>query len=99
MNDDGTRHAAEEPMKGAGLPAALAALRGSAYRLGAALLTDPQGPNPVSSPFSALHALLLLRAGAGSDPAAELDEVLGLPPEAGMRRPGRLLRSGHQGGA
>ena len=57
------------------------ALCASAYRLGAALLGGAPGTNPVTSPFSALSALLLLRAGAGSSTAAELDAVLGLPRE------------------
>ncbi|WP_159802365.1 serpin family protein [Arthrobacter zhaoguopingii] len=59
------------------------ALRRSAYRLGAALLAGAPGKNPVTSPVSALCALLMLRAGAGSTTAAELDGVLGLPAEGG----------------
>ena len=57
------------------------ALRRSAYRLGAALLAGAPGKNVVTSPVSALCALLMLRAGAGSSTAAELDAVLGLPAE------------------
>jgi serpin B len=57
------------------------ALRRSAYRVGAALLAGAPGENPVTSPVSALCALLMLRAGAGSSTAAELDGVLGLPAE------------------
>ncbi|TDK26854.1 serpin family protein [Arthrobacter crusticola] len=59
------------------------ALRRSAYRVGAALLAGAPGKNPVTSPASALCALLMLRAGAGSSTAAELDGVLGLPAEGG----------------
>ncbi|MBJ2121146.1 serpin family protein [Arthrobacter sp. MSA 4-2] len=57
------------------------ALRRSAYRLGAALLAGAPGKNVVTSPVSALCALLMLRAGSGSSTAAELDGVLGLPAE------------------
>ncbi|WP_181033671.1 serpin family protein [Arthrobacter sp. SX1312] len=56
------------------------ALRRSAFRLGVALTARPD-TNQVSSPVSALYALSMLRAGAGSTTAAEMDLVLGLPVE------------------
>jgi serpin B len=89
--DAGTGDAAWEAVYGAGPSSAGDALRGSAYRVGAALLTGPPAPNTVTSPFSALCALLLLRAGAESSTAAELDEVLGLPLEGRDAAVGALL--------
>ncbi|WP_434992874.1 serpin family protein [Arthrobacter sp. Ld5] len=61
-------------------PEAEEALRRTAFRLGAALLAGPTG-NQVCSPVSALHALSMLRAGAGTTTASALDTVLGLPEE------------------
>ncbi|WP_394250000.1 serpin family protein [Arthrobacter pityocampae] len=60
--------------------AAEEALRRTAFRLGVALTAHPV-TNQVSSPVSALYALSMLRAGAGTATAAELDAVLGLPEE------------------
>jgi serpin B len=69
---------------GAAYAAELRAYRDSALGLGHALLADggdgPDG-NVVSSPGSLLVALAMLRAGASGETAAELDAVLGLPPE------------------
>ncbi|OUM45306.1 serpin family protein [Arthrobacter sedimenti] len=56
------------------------ALLRSAFRLGAAMTSDPD-VNQVTSPLSALYALSMLRAGAGTTTAAEMDAVLGLPAE------------------
>ncbi len=42
------------------------------------MTTDPD-TNQVTSPLSALYALSMLRAGAGTTTAAEMDAVLGLP--------------------
>lgn len=56
------------------------ALLRSSFRLGAAMTTDPDA-NQVTSPLGALYALSMLRAGAGSTTAAEMDAVLGLPAE------------------
>ncbi|WP_197060696.1 serpin family protein [Arthrobacter sp. L77] len=56
------------------------ALRRSAFRLGVALVARPDS-NQVASPVSALYALSMLRAGAGTTTAAELDAALGLPAE------------------
>ncbi|GAB3548781.1 serpin family protein [Arthrobacter tumbae] len=62
-------------------PDAVAALRDSSYRIGAAMLAaDPEG-NQVTSPVSALAALAMLRVGARTTTAAEMDSVLGLPAE------------------
>ncbi|MBG6224089.1 serpin B [Arthrobacter sp. CAN_A2] len=61
-------------------PEAEDALRRSAFRLGVALAALPD-TNQVSSPVSALYALSMLRAGAGTPTAAEMDAVLGLPAE------------------
>jgi serine protease inhibitor len=61
-------------------PEAEDALLRSSFRLGAAMNTDPSA-NQVTSPLSALYALSMLRAGAGTTTAAEMDEVLGLPAE------------------
>ncbi len=59
------------------LAEARAALRWTCYRLGAVLTATP-GTNQVTSPLSALYALSMLRAGAGTTTADELDTVLGL---------------------
>jgi serine protease inhibitor len=61
-------------------PQAEAAFLRSSFRLGAALTSDP-GANQVTSPLSALYALSMLRVGAGTTTAEELDVVLGLPTE------------------
>ncbi|MBG6180740.1 serpin family protein [Arthrobacter sp. CAN_A1] len=63
-------------------PDAAASLVDSSFRLGAVMLAgaDPHD-NAVTSPVSALYALSMLRAGAATTTAAEMDEVLGLPPE------------------
>lgn len=42
------------------------------------MTTDPD-VNQVTSPLSAVHALSMLRAGAGTTTAAEMDALLGLP--------------------
>lgn len=66
-------------------PAAVSALRDSSYRLGAAMLAavPDTGPNTnrVTSPVSALAALAMLRVGARTTTAEEMDSVLGLPAE------------------
>ncbi|KRF05044.1 hypothetical protein ASH00_11375 [Arthrobacter sp. Soil782] len=60
-------------------PDAVSALRDSSYRIGAAMLAaDPEG-NQVTSPVSALAALAMLRIGARTTTAEELDAVLGFP--------------------
>lgn len=59
-------------------PEATQAILRSSFRLGAVMSADPD-TNQVTSPLSALYALSLLRAGAGTTTAAELDAVLGLP--------------------
>lgn len=56
------------------------ALLRSSFRLGAAL-TAQADTNQVTSPVSALYALSMLRAGAGTTTAEEMDVVLGLPGE------------------
>ncbi|MBE0009409.1 MULTISPECIES: serpin family protein [unclassified Arthrobacter] len=63
-------------------PEAVASLRDSSFRLGAVMLAgaDPTD-NAVTSPVSALYALSMLRAGAATTTAAEMDEVLGFPAE------------------
>ncbi len=60
-------------------PEAAASLRDSSFRLGAAMLAANPNDNSVTSPVSALYALSMLRAGAATTTAAEMDEVLGLP--------------------
>lgn len=62
-------------------PEAVAALRESSYQLGAVMLaTDPEA-NQVTSPVSAFTALAMLRVGARTTTAEELDAVLGFPAE------------------
>ncbi len=61
-------------------PEAEEALLRSSFRLGSALTAAPD-TNQVTSPVSALYALSMLRAGAGTTTAEELDAVLGLPAE------------------
>ena len=61
-------------------PEAEDALLRSSFRLGAAMNTEADA-NRVTSPLSALYALSMLRAGAGTTTAAEMDAVLGLPVE------------------
>lgn len=64
-------------------PDAAAALRESSYRIGAAMLAAGRdaGPesNRVTSPVSALTALAMLRVGARTTTAEELDSVLAFP--------------------
>jgi serine protease inhibitor len=55
------------------------AIERSAFRLGAAMLAEAPEKNQVTSPVSLLYALAMLRAGAGSTTAEEMDTVLGLP--------------------
>ena len=62
-------------------PDAVAALRDSSYRIGAAMLAVDPDSNQVTSPVSALAALAMLRVGARTTTAEELDSVLGLPAE------------------
>ncbi|NJC21813.1 serpin B [Arthrobacter pigmenti] len=62
-------------------PDAVAALRSSAYRLGAEMLAVKPEANQVTSPVSALAALAMLRVGAQTTTADELDSVLGFPAE------------------
>jgi serpin B len=62
-------------------PQAVDALRSSAYRLGADMLSIEPEANQVASPVSALSALAMLRVGARTTTAAEMDAALGLPPE------------------
>lgn len=60
----------------------LSAFRGSALKLGAALLADggdAGNGNVISSPGSLLIALAMLRAGASGETAVEMDRVLALP--------------------
>jgi serine protease inhibitor len=59
-------------------PDAEQSLLRSSFRLGTAMTKDPRA-NQVTSPLSALYALSMLRAGAGTTTAAEIDAVLGLP--------------------
>ena len=76
--------------------AELRAFRNSALGLGQALLADGgdgTGGNVVSSPGSLLVALAMLRAGASGETAAELDGVLGLPPEGRDEAMNALLAS------
>jgi serine protease inhibitor len=66
----------------AAYPRELASLSSSAYALGEALLSDGgdgTAGNVVASPGSLLTALVMLRAGAAGDTAAELDRILALP--------------------
>ncbi|GAA1120237.1 serpin family protein [Arthrobacter flavus] len=60
-------------------PEAAASLRNASFRLGAAMLAANPNDNSVTSPVSALYALSMLRAGAATTTAAEMDEVLGFP--------------------
>lgn len=62
-------------------PDAVSALRDSSYRLGAAMLAADPEKNQVTSPVSALAALAMLRVGARTTTAAEMDSILGLPAE------------------
>ncbi|MHA7294513.1 serpin family protein [Arthrobacter sp. HLT1-21] len=63
-------------------PEAVANLLDSSFRLGAVMLAGAEpNENAVTSPVSALYALSMLRTGAATTTAAEMDEVLGLPPE------------------
>ncbi|WP_299165489.1 serpin family protein [uncultured Arthrobacter sp.] len=62
-------------------PDAIAALRKSSYRIGASMLAAAPDRNQVTSPVSALAALAMLRVGARTTTAAEMDSVLGLPTE------------------
>ncbi|WP_258868629.1 serpin family protein [Arthrobacter sp. RT-1] len=67
----------------AAYPRELDSLRSSAYALGEALLSDGgdgTAGNVVASPGSLLTALVMLRAGAAGETAAELDRILALPP-------------------
>ncbi|MFE4543254.1 serpin family protein [Arthrobacter sp. NPDC056727] len=76
--------------------AELRAFRDSALGLGRELLADGgdgTGGNVVSSPGSLLIALAMLRAGAAGESAAELDAVLGLPPEGRDEAMNALLAS------
>jgi hypothetical protein len=61
-------------------PEAMDALLRSAFRLGAAMTAHPAS-NQVTSPLSGLYAVSMLRAGAGTTTAAEMDAVLGLTAE------------------
>ncbi|WP_104180043.1 serpin family protein [Arthrobacter sp. B0490] len=61
-------------------PEAQEAILRSSYRLGAALTASPDS-NQVTSPLSALYALSMLRAGAGTTTAEEMDAVLGFTAE------------------
>ncbi|WP_426975924.1 serpin family protein [Pseudarthrobacter sp. O4] len=81
---------------GAAYRAELKALRLSALKLGAALLSDGgdgSTGNVVSSPGSLLIALAMLRAGASGGTAAELDGVLKLPLERRDEAMNALLAS------
>ena len=60
-------------------PAEVEALRRSAYKLGAAMLAAAPEKNQVTSPVSLLYAVAMLRAGAGSTTAREMDARVGLP--------------------
>ncbi|MGM0929742.1 MAG: serpin family protein [Actinomycetota bacterium] len=60
-------------------PAEIDALRRSAFTLGAAMLAAAPEQNQVTGPVSLLYAVAMLRAGAGSTTADEMDRVLGLP--------------------
>ncbi|MBG6184630.1 serpin B [Arthrobacter sp. CAN_A214] len=60
-------------------PDAEDALVQASFRLGAAMTAENPDGNQVTSPLSALYALAMLRAGAGTTTAAEMDGVLGLP--------------------
>ena len=60
---------------------AVSALRDSSYRIGAAMLAADPDKNQVTSPVSALAALAMLRVGARTTTAAEMDAILGLPAE------------------
>jgi serpin B len=62
-------------------PDAVDALRDSSYRLGAAMLAADPDKNQVTSPVSALAAVAMLRVGARTTTAVEMDRVLGLPAE------------------
>lgn len=74
-------------------PEAEAALLESAFRLGAVMIAeDPQG-NTVISPLSALYALAMLRVGAGTTTAEEMDAVLALPEDSRDEALNALLRS------
>lgn len=60
-------------------PEAVESLRTAAYRLGAEMLGVKPSANQVTSPVSVLTALAMLRVGARTTTADELDEVLGFP--------------------
>jgi serine protease inhibitor len=73
--------------------AELRAFRASALILGEALLADGGNGNVVSSPWSLLVALAMLRAGASGETAAEMDSVLQFPVEKRDEAMNSLLRS------
>lgn len=77
-------------------PAAAESLREASFRLGAAMLAANPDENSVTSPVSALYALSMLRAGAATTTAAEMDRVLGLPPEHRDEAMNALLGSWQQ---
>ncbi|WP_244250652.1 serpin family protein [Arthrobacter crystallopoietes] len=60
-------------------PEAAASLQDATLKLGAAMLAGRPEANQVTSPASLLYALAMLRAGAGTTTAAEMDAALGLP--------------------
>jgi serine protease inhibitor len=60
-------------------PEAVASLQDATLKLGAAMLSARPEANQVTSPASLLYALAMLRTGAGTTTAAEMDGVLGLP--------------------
>jgi serpin B len=62
-------------------PEAVASLQDATLKLGAAMLAGRPETNQVTSPASLLYALAMLRTGAGTTTAAEMDAVLGLPAE------------------
>lgn len=68
-------------------------LRWTAWELGAAVLGGAPGRNQAASPAGLLVALAMLRAGAGSGTAAELDAVLGVPDGHRNEAVGALLAS------
>ena len=74
-------------------------LRRTAWQLGAALLGSAPDGNRVASPAGLLAGLAMLRAGAGSGTAAELDAVLGFPLQRRDEAVGALLAhwAGYEG--
>ncbi|KNC18786.1 hypothetical protein AC792_10210 [Arthrobacter sp. RIT-PI-e] len=74
-------------------PDAEEALLRSSFRLGSVMTAADPARNTVTSPLSALYALAMLRVGAGTTTAEEMDVALALPAEHRDEALNALLRS------